>query len=460
MIKALIFDLDGVLVETKDIHFHALNLAINKICKIEEAISYKDHLNKYDGLPTNTKLKILFEGKLSQKKTKQINKEKQKITSKLIKKKIKYSKKIYHIFKSFHEKGYFICVASNAIKLTVNSCLSILKIKKFIKFSLSNNDVKNSKPHPEIYIKLFLKLELSPKNILVIEDSYYGLKAARESGAHVFQLNNSKDLRYKDLVDYIKILNGNIKSKNMIWKNKKMNVLIPMAGEGSRFAKAGYTFPKPLIEIFQKPMIQIVIENLGIDANFIFLVRKEHDKKYNISSLLKVISPDCKIVYVDKLTDGAACTTLLAKNFIDNNNPLLIANSDQLIEWDSSKILYELNNKHLDGGIVVFKSLHPKWSYAKADQNDIVTEVAEKVVISENATVGIYFWKNGSDYVKYAQQMIRKNIRVNDEFYVCPVFNQAIQDKKIIKIKKIEKMWGLGTPEDLNYFYKNFKGNI
>ena len=95
----------------------------------------------------------------------------------------------------------------------------------------------------------------------------------------------------------------------------------------------------------------------------------------------------------------------------------------------------------------------------KTDENDIVTAV-EKNVISNNATVGIYFWKKGSDYVKYAKQMIKKNIRVNNEFYVCPVFNEAIQDKKIIKIKKIDKMWGLGTPEDLDYFYKNFKGNI
>ncbi len=133
---------------------------------------------------------------------------------------------------------------------------------------------------------------------------------------------------------------------------------------------------------------------------------------------------------------------------------------DQFIEWNSSKVLYELSNKQFDGGIIVFNSLHPKWSYAKTDENDIVTKVAEKNVISDNATVGIYFWKKGSDYVKYAKQMIKKNIRVNNEFYVCPVFNEAIQDKKIIKIKKIEKMWGLGTPEDLDYFYKNFKGNI
>jgi beta-phosphoglucomutase-like phosphatase (HAD superfamily)/dTDP-glucose pyrophosphorylase len=460
MIKAIIFDLDGVLVETKDIHFEALNLAIKKICKINNPISYKDHLNLYDGLPTKEKLKIFFKKKLSKDKINKISLEKQKVTSNLIKKKIVYNDRIFRIFKSLYNKGYDLCVASNAIKSTVNTCLNILKIKKFIKYSLSNNDIKNPKPHPEIYLKLFIQLGLSPKDTVIIEDSYYGLKAARESGANVFQLNNSEELRYKDLTDYIKILNGNKKSTNMIWKNKKMNVLIPMAGEGSRFTKAGYTFPKPLIEIYQKPMIQIVVENLGLDANFIFLVRKEHDQKYNVSSLLKVISPNCKIVLVDKLTEGAACTTLLAEKYINKNDPLMIANSDQFIEWNSSKVLYELTNKHLDGGIIVFKSVHPKWSYAKTDDNDIVTQVAEKVVISDNATVGIYFWKKGSDYVKYAKKMIKENIRVNNEFYVCPVFNEAIKDKKIIKIKKIKKMWGLGTPEDLDYFYKNFKGNI
>ena len=163
MIKSIIFDLDGVLVETKDIHFQALNLSIKKICKIDEAISYKDHLNKYDGLPTKEKLKILFKNKLSKKKSIQISKYKQKITANLIRKKILYNKKIFKIFKSLYEKGYVICVASNAVKLTVNSCLKILKIKKFIKYSLSNNDVKKPKPHPEIYLKLFLNLGLSPK---------------------------------------------------------------------------------------------------------------------------------------------------------------------------------------------------------------------------------------------------------------------------------------------------------
>jgi dTDP-glucose pyrophosphorylase len=110
-----------------------------------------------------------------------------------------------------------------------------------------------------------------------------------------------------------------------------------------------------------------------------------------------------------------------------------------------------------DGGIVTFTSIHPKWSYAKVDESGLVTEVAEKNPISNNATVGYYFWKNGSDFVKYAESMINKNKRVNNEFYVCPVFNEAIADGKKISSFDIEKMWGLGTPEDLNYFLENNK---
>ena len=230
-----------------------------------------------------------------------------------------------------------------------------------------------------------------------------------------------------------------------------------MAGEGSRFTKAGYTFPKPLIEINKKPMIQFVIENLSLEANYIFLVRKEHEKKYNITSLLKVLAPSCKIVIVNKLTEGAASTTLLAKKIIDNKNPLIIANSDQFIDWNSSKSMYKFMSKKNDAAILTFKSIHPKWSYARTDKYGNVLEVAEKKVISDNATVGVYFWKKGSDYVKYAKQMIKKNIRVNNEFYVCPVFNEAIKDKKKIIIEEVSEMWGLGTPEDLNNFLKNKK---
>lgn len=231
-----------------------------------------------------------------------------------------------------------------------------------------------------------------------------------------------------------------------------MNVLIPMAGAGSRFEAAGYTFPKPLIEINGKPMIQVVTDNLNIDAHHIYICQQEHYDKYNLASVLNLISPGCDIVLVDGITEGAACTTLLAKALIDNDEPLVLANSDQFVDWDSNEFLYACGDENIDGGILAFESVHPKWSYAKLDDDGFVTEVAEKKPISNKATVGIYYWQRGSDYVKYAEQMIQNDVRVNNEFYVCPVFNEAIADGKKIKTFQVDKMWGLGTPEDLEIF--------
>jgi dTDP-glucose pyrophosphorylase len=307
-------------------------------------------------------------------------------------------------------------------------------------------------------MKIFLKLGNSPKECLIIEDSYYGREAAKQSGANLVGINDLNELNLNLIKNSVKQIEIEMKNYSR-WKDPKLNVLIPMAGEGSRFTKAGYTFPKPLVEIHKKPMIQFVIENLALDANFIFLVRKEHEKKYNIVSLLKVLAPNCKIVIVNKLTEGAACTTLLAKKLINNDNPLIIANSDQFMEWNSSKTMYKFISKKVDGGILTFDSIHPKWSYAKTDKDGNVLEVAEKKVISNHATVGVYFWKKGSDYVNYAQKMIKKNMRVKNEFYVCPVFNEAIKDNKKIIIENVNEMWGLGTPEDLELFLKEKKIN-
>jgi dTDP-glucose pyrophosphorylase len=172
---------------------------------------------------------------------------------------------------------------------------------------------------------------------------------------------------------------------------------------------------------------------------------------------LNLISPGCDIVQVNSLTEGAACTTLLAKELINNDEPLLMANSDQYVEWNSNECLYAFTADGVDGGIVTFRATHPKWSFAKLGDDGFVTEVAEKNPISDIATVGIYYWKKGSDYVKYAEQMIEKDIRTNREFYVCPVFNEAIADGKKIRVKDVPKMWGIGTPEDLNYFLENHK---
>lgn len=206
-------------------------------------------------------------------------------------------------------------------------------------------------------------------------------------------------------------------------------------------------------------MIQRVVENLNIEANYIYVVQKTHRIEYNLDILLNLITPGCEIVEVDGLTEGAACTALMASEFIDNDRPLFFSNSDQFVEWESADFMYKMQETNSDGGIVTFESTHPKWSFVRLNSDGLVSEVAEKKPISNNATVGFYYWKRGSDFVKYAKQMIDKNIRVNNEFYVCPVFNQAILDNKKIRTFNIDKMWGLGTPEDLNYYILNYDKN-
>ncbi len=294
---------------------------------------------------------------------------------------------------------------------------------------------------------------LKPSETLIFEDSSHGVMAAQESGCHLFTVKNLSDITYSKILNFIKNIKNDQKKKIInYWSDPNLNILIPMAGAGSRFREAGYIFPKPLIEIDNKPMIQWVIESLKLEGNYIFIVQKEHQEKYNINSVLKILKPNCKIIELDHITEGAACTTLLAKKFINSSNPLIIANSDQYILWNSIKSMYNFNLKKIDGGILTFEAIHPKWSYAKVDKNNMVSEVAEKKVISKNATVGVYYWKKGSDYIKYAESMIKKNIRIKNEFYVCPVYNEAIRKKKRIIIDKVKEMHGLGTPDDLNNF--------
>jgi len=226
-----------------------------------------------------------------------------------------------------------------------------------------------------------------------------------------------------------------------------------MAGEGSRFKKEGYTFPKPLIDVNGKPMIQCVVENLDFDAEYIFLVRKEHLEEYEISSLLDVITNGrSTVVVVDELTEGAACTALLAEKYIDNDEELLIANSDQVIEYSKENFNTFRRFASIHAMVYTFNAVHPKWSFVKVNSRGVATEVAEKNPISDIATCGIYYYKKGSDFVRYARQMIEKDIRVNNEFYICPVYNELIQDNKTLIPYFVHKMHGLGTPEDLNKY--------
>ena len=455
MIKFIIFDLDGVLVDARELHYNALNDALKSIDE-KYIIRRDEHLSTYDGLSTTKKLKMLSKNKgLPTDLHNQIYEMKQNMTLKIIDG-FSVDERIQSILRSLKSEGYKIACATNSIRETAKLQLIRKGFFEYIDFMYSNQDVKNPKPNSEMYLRCMIKAEVNPNETVIVEDSHIGRKGALSSGAYLCGVEDCKDVSYKKIKKIINEANKREEVKPK-WQGGNMNVLIPMAGAGSRFEQMGYTFPKPLIEVNGKPMIQTVTENLNIEAKHIFIVQKEHYDKYNLKYLLNLITNNnCEIVQVEGVTEGAACTTLLAKQYIDNDEPLVIANSDQFVEWDSNEFMYSMTADDVDGGILSFEATHPKWSFAKLNEDGFVSEVAEKKPISNIATVGIYYWKKGSDYVKYAEQMIDNDIRTNNEFYVCPVFNEAIGDKKKIKVFQIEKMWGLGTPEDLDRYLENY----
>lgn len=455
MNRLVIFDLDGVLLDSREVHYESLNRALARVGD-QYVITRDEHLSVYDGLSTTVKLKMLTERKgLPAAAHQQIWADKQRITFEIFEE-LQPDPELIRYVRMLRSHDIRVAVASNSIRNTMTLVLCKLGIMPYVDIYVSNEDVSRTKPYPEMYWRCMTACNALPKNTVIFEDSHIGRQGATDSGAQLIAIENRPDMNEAKIQQAIRRLSVST-ATTIPWKSQTMNVLIPMAGAGSRFASAGYTFPKPLIEVNGKPMIQVVVENLNIEANYIFLVQKEHYERYHLNYLLNAIAPNCQIVQVDGVTEGAACTTLLAKHLIDTDAPLVIANSDQYVEWNSNECLYAFSAGGVDGGIVTFKSNHPKWSYARVGEDGFVCEVAEKKPISDNATVGIYYWAHGSDYVRYAEQMIAKDIRVNNEFYVAPVFNEAIGDGKSIRIKDAQRMWGIGTPEDLQYFLEHHR---
>ena len=236
-----------------------------------------------------------------------------------------------------------------------------------------------------------------------------------------------------------------------------LNIVIPMAGAGSRFAVAGFADPKPLIPIHGVPMIRLVIENLrpaGVDHRFIFIVRSEHVERYRLTEQLAEWAPGSVVIPLDALTDGAARTVLAARSVIDCEDPLMIANSDQYVEVDIDDYLAHASD--VDGLIMTMTADDPKWSFARLDEQNNVVEVVEKTVVSNQATVGIYNFARGSDFVWAADEMIRQKKQTNGEYYVAPAYNELVARGQVVRTYSIgteaDGMYGLGIPSDLALF--------
>lgn len=455
MTKLICFDLDGVLVDSKDIHFDALNQSL-KYINPKYVISLEDHLASFDGLPTSEKLQRLSQERgLPPEMHEAIWRQKQQITNYHFSQFAK-DKQLFQLLERIKAEGIAIAVASNCIRKSVQNALDSLGLFPLVDYFISAEEVRHKKPHPELYWRCMMHFGAAPKDCVIFEDSAVGLQAALNSGAQVIAVKNRMDLTEQKIQEAINLVDEKIKVNPQPRMND-LNVLIPMAGRGSRFAAAGYSFPKPLIDVMGKPMIQWVVENVGIKANYTFIAQQEHIEKYSLPSLLNLIAPGSNVVPVDNVTEGAACTALLARDLIETDQPLLILNSDQYLEWDPIQSLYQLQNSDADGAIFTFYSTHPKWSYVKRESGTTnIVEVAEKKPISHDATCGVYWWRHGSDFVKYVDQMIAADDRTLGEFYICPAYNYAINDGKKISAIPVRAMHGLGTPEDLQIFLKEF----
>lgn len=233
-----------------------------------------------------------------------------------------------------------------------------------------------------------------------------------------------------------------------------MNIVIPMAGEGTRFPKDSYKVPKPLIDIKGMPMIQRAIESLGLNGIYHFVIRK--DSYYDqVCHLLHAIFPNSKIISVDETTSGPASSCLLFRDYINNENELVIANCDQIMWWDSNLFLNTARYYRYDGLVVTYTTSTPKNSYAKIDKMGFVQEIKEKEVISDVSLNGIHYWRKGKYFVQSAESMIECNDTApNGEFYVGPTYNYMVKQGLKVGIHHIPNYQHnpVGVPEDLNSF--------
>jgi HAD superfamily hydrolase (TIGR01509 family) len=446
------FDLDGVLVDYVELHTSSFLEAWNKL-NTSHPIDVCFHAIHLEARSTRQKLAILKEHFYEfDIKENEVSELKQRITQEKLKSARVY-KKTCEAIAYLQRQGVKISVCSNSVRLTVMTSLEKITPIGTFELILSNESVLNPKPNPEIYLLALKSLNVKPEDVLVFEDSEVGKAAARAAGLRVIEVVDALDLspRFLELA-----LSGDLPCCAPVY-----NVVIPMAGLGSRFSAAGYKTPKPFLPIDGEPMYLKVIQNV-VPAELMnravihIIVREEHKHLFEMAEKPRNIKIHC----VPALTEGAACTVLSIKSEINNEYPIVIANSDQYLEWSVDNFYRCLTHPDYDGVISTFYQPDPsdlRWSYANIDDEGTVTRVAEKQYIGDLATTGIYGWKRGADFVSDAEAMIRENIRVNKEFYVCPVYNSGIAVGRQFRTLNCKKMWGLGVPADYEHFLKHFK---
>jgi len=235
-----------------------------------------------------------------------------------------------------------------------------------------------------------------------------------------------------------------------------VNIVIPMAGGDELFQRHGYPYAKSVIEIDGRPLIEHAFDRLRIvkDAKFVFVIRKEDELRFYLRDMLRLLDPEAVVIRAEGPTAGAACTAMLAVEHIAESEELLIANGDQILGFDLNEALRSFRDRDLDGGTVVFDSVHPRWSFVKTDGDGMVIEAAEKRPISRHATAGVYYFKEGRYFLDAAKSMMRKSASVNDAYFVCPCFNEMILAQRRVSTYEIDRAdyISLATPQAIEEY--------
>jgi HAD superfamily hydrolase (TIGR01509 family) len=447
-----LFDLDGVLVDYRNLHRDAFLQAWNNV-HTAYTISPPFHAEHLEARSTRQKIAWLGTHFSIDPRCEEVSSLKQRFTQSLLEVAPVYQK-TREALRHAKLAGVRFACCSNSVRATVETSLRKLGPLDQFEVILSNEDVAEPKPSPIMYTTAMTHLEATRDSAIVFEDSAVGKAAAAAAGLRVVEIVDALEIT-SAFLDYV-LKHGVRPSPPTI------NVVVPMAGLGSRFVKEGYSTPKPFLPIFERPMFETVLRNiippsLFGNARIHLIVREEHRSLFEGHAM-----PNLVVHSVPALTEGAACTVLTVKEYIDNDAPLVIANSDQYLEWEAEDFYRALYHPDWDGVISTFQQEDPtdlRWSYANVNVEGEVTQVAEKRFIGPLATTGIYGWKKGSDFVRDALTMITDDVRVNGEFYVCPVYNTGVARGLRIRTLNCKKMWGLGVPVDYEYFLLHFKGN-
>ena len=441
MIKVLLLDFDGVVADCDTLHDTAFYQALDSIANITLTEVEKHNLR---ALTSVTKVQNLsFKYNIDEQKKQEILNTKDRIKQDIITqtnyKCIHFCPYIYDVFAYCKEHKIRLGLVSNSRRWLLDTILT--QLDHTFEHIISNEDIDYPKPDPDAYLKALQLFDVKLSEVLAVEDSPPGIESAKRAGIKTIGVTSHKGLTASLIHEYV----SGKQIRDDLYPMHDVQLVIPAAGRGTRFAPL--KVPKPFAPINGVPMIEAVYNNIGLDCDTHIILRKD------IGDFAKKLSFN-NIHYLPYVTCGTVSSMQWIRSHLDMNKPLIIANCDQMIKYDS-KVFYKALIQKLDGAILTFRATDKKWSYAKVDNQGYVTEVKEKEPISDLATVGIYFWTKAQYFFDDADVMMENNDTVNNEFYTCPTYNYSIKQGRKIKTFDVDEMIGLGTYEDYTAHINN-----